>query len=261
MACRVFAGCSSNRRAADFQVSLLYNENEPAIEQGEQVEVLLAQDRLAQAQTLEDEGWFNAARNEYRLVLLIEPDNVQGRAGLDRMDREARAMRNLAEADMEIRRGEFEEAEETLDQAEVLTLAQADDVSLMRSGIEDRRLEAMYLEARGFYEDYRYPEAVQAYERLLAAAPDYGDAQLRKKTIEEFIRLAEEFYAKALATEDEDEAEEYLRAIHPVIWPEYLDVVERLKVIDARKAEARAEEQAAEEAPSSGTYEEDAGGR
>jgi len=201
---------------------------------------MLKAEGLKESQVLEADGLYFAARNEYRLVLLIDSESVEGRAGLDRMDGEARAMRSLAEADMEIRRGELESAEETLAAAELLTEAQKDGVSLPQSGIEERRLEDIYQEAQGLYEDYRYPEAVAAYEELLALEPDFRDAYLLMRTIEEFIRLAEEFYAKALASDDETEAEEYLRAIHPVIWPEYRDVVERLAAIDARKAAARA---------------------
>jgi tetratricopeptide (TPR) repeat protein len=151
------------------------------------------------------------------------------------MDRETRAMRSISEADMEIRRGQLEEAEETLVEAEVLTTVQQDGVALLRSGIEEKRLEDMYLEARGLSDDYRYPEAVAAYDRLLATTPEYKDAVLRKATLEEFMRMAEEFYAKAVEAEDDAVAEEYLRAIQ-VIWPEYRDVVQRLEAIEARKA-------------------------
>jgi tetratricopeptide (TPR) repeat protein len=223
------------RRA--FQVSRRYAENEPAATRAGQVERMLAEERLAQAKLLESDGLFFAARNEYRLVLLIDPGNAEGRDGLDRMDREARATRTLAEADMEIRRGQLAEAEETLAQAEALTDAQKDDLSLLQAGIEEKRLEDLYHAARTLSDDYRYPEAVAIFTELLALAPDYKDAALRNATLEEFIRLAEEFYAKALEAPDDATAEELLRAIHPVIWPEYKDVVERLAAIEARKAE------------------------
>jgi tetratricopeptide (TPR) repeat protein len=223
------------RRA--FQVSRRYAENEPAATRAGQVERMLAEERLAQAKLLESDGLFFAARNEYRLVLLIDPGNAEGRDGLDRMDREARATRTLAEADMEIRRGQLAEAEETLAQAEALTDAQKDDLSLLQAGIEEKRLEDLYHAARTLSDDYRYPEAVATFTELLALAPDYKDAALRNATLEEFIRLAEEFYAKALEAPDDATAEELLRAIHPVIWPEYKDVVERLAAIEARKAE------------------------
>jgi len=227
------------RRA--FQVSRRYRENDPASQRADQVEEMLAEERLAQAQQLEQVGSYFAARNEYRLVLLIDPDHVEGRAGLDRMDRETRATRTLDEAEMALRRGELELAGEALAEATVLTEAQKDDVSLLQSNIVEKRLEDRYLEARSLADDYRFPEAVAAFDALLAEASDYKDAALRKSTLEEFIRLAEEFYAKALAATDDAVAEEYLRAIHPVIWPEYRDVVERLKAIEARRAAARAE--------------------
>lgn len=220
-----------------FQISRRYAENEPASVRGRQVEKMLAEERLEQAKGLEADGLYFAARNEYRLVLLIEPDDAEARAGLDRMDREARATRTLAEADMAIRRGQLDAAEKTLAQAEVLTDAQQDSVSLLQSGIEDRRLEDLYLSALNLTDDYRYPEAINAFDELLALAPDYKDAALRKGTVEEFIRLTEEFYALALAAKDDDEAEPHLRRIHTILWPEYKDVVERLQAIEARRAE------------------------
>jgi len=224
------------RRA--FQASRRYRENEPAEMRGGQVEKLMAEERLAQAKSLEANGKYFAARNEYRLVLLIDPESEEGRAGLDRMDREARATSTMAQADMAIRRGKYEVAAKSLDEAKVLTEAQTDQVSLLQSSIEEQRLADMYGSAQSLARDYRYPEAVKAFDELLAVAPDYKDAALRKATLEEFIRLTEEFYAKALAATDDSVAEEYLRAIHPVIWPEYKDVVERLKAIEARKAAA-----------------------
>src|SRR5688572_14992549 len=51
-----------------FIVSRHYAENEPALARGEQVETLMAEERLRQARNLEADGLFFAARNEYRLV-------------------------------------------------------------------------------------------------------------------------------------------------------------------------------------------------
>lgn len=218
-----------------FELSRHYRDNDPAAARGEQVEKLLIDERMAQARTLEAEGHYFAARNEYRLVLLIDPTHAEGRAGFDRMDRETRATSALAQADMEIRRGELEEARETLAAAEVLTEAQREGLTQLETGIEEKRLLDLYQEARRLTEDYRYPEAVAMYAELLTLAPDYSDAAQRKRTIEEFIRMAEEFYASALAAKDDATAELYLRQIQEVVWPEYKDIVERLKAIEARK--------------------------
>jgi tetratricopeptide (TPR) repeat protein len=217
-----------------FEVSQRYRKNDPALMRGEEVEDLIIEERLAQAHALEADGHFFAARNEYRLVLLIDPAHADGRAGFDRMDRETRATAALDEADMEIRRGELEEARETLATAEVLTEAQRDELSLMNSGIEEKRLDDLYQEALRLTEDYRYPEAVAAYEVLLAAAPDHKDAAQNKRTIEEFILLAEEFYAKAAAAKSDEEKELQLRQVL-VIWPEFKDAAAQLAEILKRK--------------------------
>ena len=219
----------------EFQVSRRYEENEPAALRADQVEAMIASERLQVAHDLEESGHFYAARNEYRMVLLVEPDNTDGRAGLDRMDREVRANREMAEADIQMRRGQIEQANESLQEAERLTTAQADDVSLLQSDVVDRQREDLYQKAHSLTEDYRYEDAVAAYDQLLAEAPDFKDASLRRSTLVEFIQLTEESYAKALAAKTDEEAEDALRAIQ-VIWPEYRDVSQRLADIEARKA-------------------------
>jgi len=224
-----------------FDISRRYHENEPAQMRSEQVERMKVEERLAQAQTLETNGKYFAARNEYRLVLLIEPDNAAGRDGLDRMDREVRASRALAQADMSIRRGELEKATQTLAGAEDLTEAQKDDVSLLQTGIEEKRLDDIYQQARALTEDYRFPDAIQVYDQLLAVAPEFKDARARRQTLDEFIRMADEFYAKAIASTDDEATAEYLRAIQ-VIWPEYKDVSERLDALEARRPKKSVEE-------------------
>jgi len=197
--------------------------------------------------SLEAAGLYFAARNEYRLVLLIDPTNAAGREGLDRMDRESRATTTLSKADMEIRRGEVGKARKTLDGAELLTSSQQDHITLLRTDIDDRGLEEIYVEAQGLIQDNRFPEAVQVFDRLLALDPAYKDAATLKSTIEEFIRYAEEFYPQALAAPDDAAAETILRRIQ-VVWPEYRDIAERLAAIEARKpAEPAPEAPAAED--------------
>jgi tetratricopeptide (TPR) repeat protein len=231
-----------------FLVSRRYRESKPAAARSEQVALMLAQERLAQARSFEAGGLYSAARNEYRLVLLIEPGSVDAKAGLDRMDREVRALHTLSEADMEIRRGELEKASQSLEEAAVLTEAQRDDLSVLRGSIEERSLQKIYDEARNLETDYRYPEAVAAYDELLAQAPDFADAARRRATLDEFIRLAEELYAQVLETQSDEEAEKILRAIL-VVNPEYKDVLERLQAIERRRAQSGGDGPDGEAAP------------
>jgi tetratricopeptide (TPR) repeat protein len=215
----------------DFQISNEYRENDPARERAAQVEEHLAAERLEQAEQFERDGYWFAARNEYRMALLIDPRNDAARQGLDRMDRETRASTSLGEADMEIRRGELEGAQETLEEVAVLTEAQQDSVTLLQAGIEERGHEQIYERALSLEEDYRYPEAVAVYDELLAVAPTFRDADLRKATLEEWISASEDFYQRALSATSEAEAAQYLRSIQ-VIWPEYKDAAERLEALE-----------------------------
>ena len=218
-------------------------ENERAKVRGGQVDELLAEERLALAQNFEADGLFFAARNEYRLVLLVDPESVEAKAGLDRMDKEVRATQIISEAEMQIRRGNLDKAGVLL--AETLTFSevQGDVIQRLEGQIEDRSLELMYLAARNFEHDYRYHEAVLSYDKLLERRPYYEDATARKQTIEEFIQKTEVAYGKALAATDDEEALAYLQQIQNIYWPEYQDVPKRLSELEARQS---VEEEAAE---------------
>ena len=229
------------RSRHEFDVSVLYDEtNTRAAKRREDVERVLAMERLDKARALEEDGLFYAAGKEYRLVLLLEPDNEEARDGYDRMDLETRAHRKLAEAEMSALRGDLERASELVADAELLADQSDEAMERMAVGIEEKRLRAMYDEARAFERDYQYPEAVEAYGRLLDEVEFYEDAITRMVTIEEFIALADECYAGALAAASDEEMAAYLRRI-PVFWPEYRDVEERLAEVEARLAAAAEE--------------------
>ena len=218
----------------NFDVSYNYDrENDRARARGDDVDQMLAKERLAQAYGLEERGLFHAASNEYRLVLLIDPDDEEAKEGWDRMDRETRASRALDAAKMHLLRGDHEQARENLAAIRGMTRRQTDRVGQIEALLEEAKLRAIYVEARTLERDYRYPDAVAGYDRLLELAPYYEDAIARKTTLEEFIVRAEDYYTKALAAETEKEAAEYLRQI-PILWPEYRDVEARLSDIERR---------------------------
>lgn len=223
----------------DFAASENYDPtNERAVVRGEQVDVLLAEERLALAQIFEADGLYFAARNEYRLVLLVDPDSAEAKEGLDRMDREVRVTESLGAADMQIRRGNLDVASEILAESQAFTNLQGDRVQRLGGQIEDKNLELIYLVARNFERDYLYHEAVESYASLLELQPYYEDATARKKTIEEFIALTEEAYDNASKATDDEEVIRYLRQIQDIYWPEYLDVRELLDELEARRQDS-----------------------
>lgn len=234
----------------DFSGSLKYDEDfDRARDRRVDVEAVMASEKLAKAKGLEAENYFHAARNEYRIVLLMDGTNEEALDGLDRMDMEVRAHGELAEAEMDILRGDFDGAQEGLQKAGELTQDQADSLGRLSAELEEARYSEMYEEARGLERDNRYPEAVEAYSKLLEEAEYYEDAIARRKTLLGFIERAEELYAAALEAADDETAAEKLREI-PVFWPEYRDVEARLEVLEARLAEnAPPEEPATGESP------------
>ncbi len=210
-----------------------HSGNKKAQTRSKEVDVIMANEGISKAEGLEADGFFHAARNQFRMVLLIDPKNAIAREGLDRTDLEARANEHLSSAQMKIIRGEFEQAAELIEDAGEMTTDQADSVGLVAAELEDARLAKLYETAVGLERDYRYPEAVAAFEVLLEEVGFYEDAVARRDTILEFIQLAEECYANALAATTDEEAASYLRRI-PVFWPEYKDVEQRLAAIEAR---------------------------
>ncbi|HED66864.1 MAG TPA: hypothetical protein ENJ09_15080 [Planctomycetes bacterium] len=231
-----------SRSLHDFQVSVTYDgSNDSAKHRKQEVEHVLASEKLAKARSLEEAGYFHAARNEYRMVLLIDPENEDATEGLDRMDLEVRAHGELAQAEMQIRRGELDDAESVLEQASELTTNQEDQLGVLTAELEDARNRTLYERARGLERDYRYPEAIEAYDELLDEADFYEDAIARRNTLQGFVERAADLYAKGTAAEDDRIARQYLEQI-PVFWPEYKDVEQRLAEIDERLA---AEEPAA----------------
>jgi tetratricopeptide (TPR) repeat protein len=220
-----------------FYASYEYDRaNERARERGIEVGALLSEERLAQAQGLEQRGLYHAARNEYRLSLLIDPSNAAAQEGIDRMDKETRAELILTKADMQLRRGDFDRATELASEAGELTEAQKDLTGRIHGEIEDARLRKMYDEARSLERDFRYVEAVEAYDRLLAMIDAYDDALPRRENVKEFIELAAQYYESAMQAQTDEEAADFLRRI-PVFWPGYRDVEARLAELEKRKEE------------------------
>jgi len=218
----------------NFDVSFNYDRrNDRARTRGADVEGLIAEQRLEQARSLEEAGLFHAARNEYRLALLIELGNPQAEEGLARMDRETRVARWLDEAEMQMLRGERDKARGLLAEAEAATTLQVDRVRAMAGQLEESRQRELYERARTLETDYLYAEAAAAYGELLELTADYADAGARKSTLEEFMRLAEEYYAEAEAAPSDEEAVAWLERVR-IVWPEYRDVDARLREITAR---------------------------
>ena len=202
-------------------------ESERAARRATEVEALLAEERLAVARKLEKDGVYGGARNEYRIALLLDPENAEAQEGLERNTIEMEVFELIGEADMFLRRGRLEQALEKLAEAGTRTERQQELVEQMQEQAQTARLQLMYDDAISLEQDFLYEESVAAYTRLLDDAGFFKDAITRRDTLMEFIRRAETLYEKAANAGDPTLANSYLRQID-IFWPEYRDVSERL---------------------------------
>ena len=194
----------------------------------DQVGSLLAQDRVLMAQELEERELFHAARNEYRIALLIDPANEEAVRGFGRMDREVEAFAKLAEAEQAQLRGNLDEAEEAVISGAELTDAQRPEFMAAKIDIDEARAQVLYQAGLDAEADGRYLEAVAKFDELLQGTGDYRDAAARRKTATDFIKLATRLYDEAANAQDPAVRRSKLEQIM-VFWPEYRDVAELLK--------------------------------
>ena len=196
-----------------------------------QVDKLLAQQRAAVGAGFEKEKRFAAARNEYRLALALDPDNVEAQGGIERAKKEARAAQLLENAQMEVVRRRFEQAQAQLDEAEQLSTEQKELIDGARARVEEARYSQLYDEALALERDYAYEEAIAKYEALLALTPYFKDVLARKDTLAGYVKLAADLYAQSEAAATDAEKLELLRQIH-VFWPEYKDIADRIAALE-----------------------------
>jgi tetratricopeptide (TPR) repeat protein len=190
------------------------------------VDRLLADERVVVAQRLEEETLYGAARNEYRLAAALDPDNQTAQDGFQRMDTEAKATAKLEEARMMILRRDFPQAESLIEEGQTLTAKQQALFEGARIDIEEAHLEDMYSEAIALEKDYRYPEAIEAYTRIIDRAQFYKDVLTRRSTLEGYIQKAQELYDEAQQTSGEQKLQ-LLQEIE-VFWPDYKDVPQQI---------------------------------
>jgi tetratricopeptide (TPR) repeat protein len=214
-----------------------------------QIEGMLADERYEVARAMEAQDLFAAARNEYRLTLLIDPEHDQARLGLERMEREQRSSELLRRAQQLILARRFDEAVASLAEAAELSALQTEELEGARAAVQEARLGQLYDVARALETDNRFEEAIAAYGDLLERAPFYRDAIARRDTLEDYVADAQRLYAQAAATQDLGERETILRRFD-VFWPEYRDVREQLRALEAARTAPEAAPAPSPEPPS-----------
>jgi len=233
-----------------FTATLKYDENDRAERRRSETATLRADNRALIAADLEDAGQYAAARNEYRIATLFDPEHAEALAGLERMKVEEQAAEFLREAERRKLRKDFDAAQAALDAGAAITVRQKAVFDSQRDALVAARLQSRYEAAVAIESDHRYEDAVAAYDELLELAPGhyFADVIARRDTLNDFVARAAATYEEALASDDPERQAELLRQIQ-IVYPEYKDSIERLKVLDDAAAQA-ATEQALSDEPS-----------
>jgi tetratricopeptide (TPR) repeat protein len=215
-----------------FSASLKYEpESELAGERRALTRAQLAEERTALALQLEGQGAFAAARNEYRMALLLDLDNAEAAAGFGRAALEEEAAEHLSEAEWRIMRKEYDQARAELAAGAELTEQQTEGYERMHATLDEALLGDIYDRAKLYQSDQQYEQAIATYTELLDQAPYFKDAFARRDALQDYVKRAEELYAQALAEPTPEEQAKYLLQI-ATFWPEYRDVAERLAALD-----------------------------
>jgi hypothetical protein len=228
--------------AHHFSSTLKYDENERAEHRRSQTATLRAENRSLIAGDLEEAGQYAAARNEYRIATLFDPEHAESLAGLERMKIEERAAEHLREVDRRIMKGDFDGAEAELNLGAELTQRQAAVFASERERLMDARLSARYETARAIESDHRFEEAIASYDALLAASPlgYFRDVIARRDSLQDSVTRAQALYDQALATAEAPKRAQLFRQVL-LVYPEFKDARERLAAAEAEAAAAPAD--------------------
>lgn len=210
--------------AHHFSSTLKYDTNERAERRRTQTAILRAENRALIAADLEEAGQFAAARNEYRIATLFDPEHADALAGLARTKVEERASEYLREADRRMMRGDFDAAERALNEGAAITGRQAALFASEADRLTEARLAARYEAVRAIESDHRYEDAIVAYDELLAAAPQgfFRDVIARRDSLTDSVRRAGLLYDEALASNELPRRISLLRQVL-LVYPEYKD--------------------------------------
>jgi tetratricopeptide (TPR) repeat protein len=213
-------------------------DHERAADRRTRADTLRADERVSKAIDLEDMGQFAAARNEYRLATIFDPQHEDALAGLARAKKEERAAEYLRESSRRVLHRQFDQAEAALDAGLALTERQAEAFGAERERVMTARLQLQYDAARALEFDKRYDDAIVAYADILARSPQgfFADTLARKDSLEDFVRRASEAYDAAQAATDPAQKLVLLQQVL-LLHPEYKDAKAQLEALEAELPE------------------------
>lgn len=204
------------------------SENPKAERRIGEVDQARAAARAESARTLVEEGLYSAAAKEYAMAAKLAPDSKEIERNLAALRAEAKALQMLGDAKILALKGEIDRAEMMLKEGAAMTALQSDEFKAAVDEIGDTRIERSYQDALDLEQDFRFPEAIEAYGALLETRDFYKDTRARIDALEGYVASAEALYAEAAEATDDAKRLELLQEID-VFWPEYKDVAVQIR--------------------------------
>jgi len=223
-----------------FVASVKYRPGDPRpMRRVSEVERDIAARHTRIAGQLEEAGKHAAARNDFRVALLLDPTNETAQQGMQRARVEAQADEFLLKGKMATLRGEFAEARQILLEGQKVSVARPNMFDQALAEIQEAQVKQAYEKAISFEHDFRYQAAIAKFEQVLAVEDYYEDSRARMETLKDYVSDAAALYKQVLAAEEDAEALQLLRQIE-LFWPEYQDIRKRIQVLEDASADSDA---------------------
>jgi tetratricopeptide (TPR) repeat protein len=221
---------------------LIALDKDPTLEQAvapsEQAHRLLTEERFAEAQRMEEEGYYGPALREYRAIRSEFPDFAGIDERIERAGAENRARELSDQGEMAVYRGEYAKARELLQQAFDLTEIQKDAISERLLLVHEREVTDRYFAAKDLELQHELEEALAAYRQIDQDLPGFEDVRARMGDLEIRIEESKKAYEAGLEAEQNGDLDAAIQSYGDVLlyWPDYRDARERLERLRAQKA-------------------------
>lgn len=197
----------------------------------------LAKARYERAKAMEEKSYFGAALMEYEAVRKVLPEAEGLQERIAAMQREVKAERIRREAEMAMRKQDYDAAKKMLNEAYELTTAQRADISGLLLDNRRRRYEELYRKARDLELEYKFEAALEGYKAIDKAwSSGFLDVKARIETLKNAIEQAQASMAEGQKHEKAGDlkgaVELYEEAL--AIYPGYKGLDERVKELRPR---------------------------
>ncbi len=216
-------------------------EKDPSMREAEKRKIeatqWLARDRYEQGKMMEEKGLYGAALMQYEAVMKVLPgiEGLKERVAV--MKKEVEATRIRREAEMAMRKDEFDTAKELLNRAYELTSAQRADISGLLLDNRQRRHQNLYRKARDQELEYKFEAALAGYQAIDKVWPSgFEDVKNRIETLENAIKLAGASMAEGQKREKAGDLKTAIEFYEEALanYPGYKGLDQRIKVLRAK---------------------------